>query len=249
MQRKLASAGAAAGVGLSFACIWLDSLPHASYWSGDATFGAFCLLLALLAALIFAVGLGRTQNGALVAVGAVMLGFYGFLPALLAVSDWDQARAGAWLGLAAGALIVGGAGAGYLATPPSTSPATLSLPSLTAALGIALAFPAIFVRASGGESYWDASGHSVGVVILAVAVLAALAWLATAAGIATRGLDQALTLVLLGLALFIPVGAAWNNFDQLGPGAWLLLAGGILAAGGVWAARDALAPRAVRAAA
>jgi hypothetical protein len=246
LLRKLASALAAVGVALSFVCIWVDSLPRATYWSGDATFGAFCLLLACLAALTFALGLGRAQNGALVAVGAVMLGFYGFLPALLAFGDWDQTRAGMWIALAAAVAIVVGGGLGYREVSAAATPAGLSAATLTAGLGVALAFPGIFVRSSGSESYWAASGHSLGVVILVVAVVMALVWIVTVAGVNTHGLDQVLALALLGLALFVPFGAAWNNFGQLGPGAWLLFAGAILAAGGIWAARGAIAPGPVR---
>jgi hypothetical protein len=73
--------------------------------------------------------------------------------------------------------------------------------------------------------------------MLILAGLAALVWAATVAGVRTRGLDAALTLVLLGLVAFDPVGSAFNNLDDLDAGAWLGLAGGILAAGGTWAAR------------
>jgi hypothetical protein len=62
-------------------------------------------------------------------------------------------------------------------------------------------------------------------------------------GLPTRGLDSALTLILLGLVAFEPVDVAFGNLGDLQAGAWLALAGGILAAGGTWSAR-AEAPRA-----
>ena len=64
-----------------------------------------------------------------------------------------------------------------------------------------------------------------------------------------RGLDWPLTLVLLGFVSFIPVGAAFGDFGTLDAGAWLACAGGILAAGGTWAARGIEMPRMAPAAA
>jgi hypothetical protein len=81
--------------------------------------------------------------------------------------------------------------------------------------------------------------------MLIVAVLCAPAWCATVAGMPTRGADSALTLVLLGLVAFDPVVAAFNNLGDLQAGAWLALAGGILAAGGTWAARGTQAQQPV----
>jgi hypothetical protein len=230
---------AAVGVALAFVGIWIDSLPGESYWSGDGTIGAFALLLACLAALALVAGF----TGALFAVGAVMLGFYAFVPAVLAFDDWDRTRAGTWIALAAGGLIVIGTAISYLNAPAASTPGGVSAASLTAGAGVALLFPGIFLDASGGESYWSSSGHSLGVVMLVVAGAAALAWAATVAGMPTRGLDQALTLVALGLVAFFPVGAAWGDFGNLDSGCWLAFAGGILAAGGIWAARGLDVPR------
>jgi hypothetical protein len=79
--------------------------------------------------------------------------------------------------------------------------------------------------------------------MLILAVLSALVWGATLVGVTTRGLDVALTLVLLGLVAFLPATAAFNRLGNLQAGAWLALAGGILAAGGTWAARGGEAPQ------
>ena len=108
-----------------------------------------------------------------------------------------------------------------------------------AGAGIALLFPGMFLDASGGVSYWETSGHSLGVVMLVVAIAAAIVWAATVVGIGTRGVDQALTLVAFGLVAFFPVGAAWGDFGNLDSGSWIAFAGGILGAGGTWAARGA----------
>jgi hypothetical protein len=239
---------AAVGVVLAFVCIWIDALPGDSYWSGDGTVAAFVLVLAGLAALAFVAGYaGRGGTGALFAIGAVMLGFYLFIPVALAFDDWDQTRAGTWLAVAAGGLIVIGAGITYLMRgAPQATPAGMSPASLAAGLGIALVFPGIWLDAtSTGDSYWSSAGlgHSLGIVLLILAVASALAWAASYAGTNTGGLDAALTLVLLGFVSFFPVGAAFGDFGTLRAGAWLAFAGGILAAGGVWAARGQEMPR------
>ena len=253
MNAMAGRAIAAVGVVLAFVAIWIDALPGTSYWNLDGTIGAFALVLAGLAALLLAAGYaGLSTNGALFAVGAVMLGYYGWYPAALAVNNWDQTRAGTWLAFAAGALIVIGAGASYVTgAAPRDTPAGLSRETLAAGLGIALVFPGIFLHVGNGETYWNLSpfGHSLGIVMLALAIVAGLAWAAGVAGTSTRGLDQALTLVLLGLVSFVPVGAAFGDFGSLRAGAWLAFAGGVLAAGGTWAARGTEMPRTAAAAA
>ena len=231
---------AATGVVLAFVCIWVDAFPHASYWSGDGTSAAFCLALAVIAALLLAAGFARRRtNGALFAVGAVMLGYYAFVPAVLAFNEWDRdvTLAGTWLALAAGALIVVGAGIVSVAAPPDSTPTGMSLPALVAGMGIALLFPGIFLDATETATYWNDSGQ-LGHVMLALAIAAWVVWAAAALGVRTRGVDQALVLVLLGLAAFLPVNRAFGSLGALEEGAWLALAGGILAAGGTWAARN-----------
>jgi hypothetical protein len=240
---------AALGVVLAFVTIWIDALPGDSYWSGDGTTGAFVLVLAGLAALALAAGYaGHPADGALFAVGAVMLGFYLFIPVALAFDQWDIPEAGTWLGICAGALTAIGAAISYRATGASPGmPAGRSRASLVAGLGIALVFPGIWLDAtSDGDSYWSSSGlgHALGLFLLILAIACGLAWAAGLVGRSVRGLDSALTLVLLGFVSFFPVGAAFGDFGSLDAGAWLAFAGGILAAGGTWAARTEDVPRA-----
>jgi hypothetical protein len=144
-----------------------------------------------------------------------------------------------WLCLAGGALIAAGAAAALLlAGAAGSTPAGISLPTLVSRVGIALVFPGIFLSAEEDTSYWNGPlGHTLGILMLALAILCLAAWLATLAGVRTRGLDSALTLVLLGLVAFDPVVVALHSLGDLQTGAWLALAGGILAAGGTWSAR------------
>jgi hypothetical protein len=236
---------AAIGVVLAAIAIWLDNFDGGSKYWDDGTTGIFLLILCLIAALAIGGGqMGQETNGWAFAAGAILLGFYGFYPAVLAFDDWDLLAIGAWLGLAGAALIVIGTGAAYAVVggAPST-PGGTSTPALAAGLGIVLIFPAIFIDASEGDSYWSISGHSLGILLLVLSIAAALLWAASVAGTPTRGLDQAVTLVLLGLLCVGPVVAAFGDFGSLDAGAWLGIAGAILAAGGTWAARGVEMPR------
>ena len=234
---------AAVGAVLAIVAIWLDAVSGSSYWDFDGTIAWFGLVLAALALLLAASSYaGRAMDGALFAIGAVLLGYWAWFPTATAFDDWDQTRVGMWLAFAGAALIAIGAAAALLGSVRST-PAGTSTPALAAGLGIVLVFPGIFLDASAGQSYWDGPlGHSVGIVMLILAIAAGLAWAASVTGTATRGIDAALTLVLLGFVAFVPVGAAFNSLGDLHVGAWLALAGGILAAGGTWAARGAEMP-------
>jgi hypothetical protein len=234
------------GAVLAIIAIWLDAVPGSSYWDFDGTVAGFGLAFAILAALLVAASYtGSATDGWLFAIGAIMVGYWGWFPAATAFNDWDQTRVGMWLAFAGGILIaLGAAAAIWVAGGARSTPAGTTTPALAAGLGIALVFPGIFLDASNGQSYWDGPlGHSVGIVMLALAVLAGLAWAASVTGTATHGLDAALTLVLLGFVAFTPLGAAFNSLGDLDAGAWLALAGGVLAAGGTWAARGAEMPR------
>src|SRR4051812_20581676 len=202
---------AAAGAALAIIGLFIDYTPGQTYWNLDGTLAAVGLAAGIFAALLVVWSYaGQAMAGLLFAVGAFLIGYWAFYPALTAFNDWDQTRAGMWLAFAGGILIAIGAGVtiraagGARSTPAGTTPAALA-----AGLGIALVFPGIFIDAGGGATYWNASGHSLGIVMLIVAILAGLAWAATVAGTATRGLDVALTLILFGLTAFNVVGSAF----------------------------------------
>ncbi len=236
---------AGAGAVLAVVGIFLDAILTTSYWAFDGTVAWTGLVLAALALLLVVAGwAGHGQDGWLFAIGAVLTGFWAWIPALTAFDDWDQTRAGVWLCLGGGALVAAGAAVAILTVAGAeTTPSGISFPAIVSGAGIALVLPAIFLDAEQGSSYWD--GNGVGILMLILAGLSALVWAATVAGVRTRGLDSALTLVLLGLVAFDPVGSAFDNLRDLEAGAWLALAGGILAAGGTWSARGVEAQRAV----
>jgi hypothetical protein len=246
--RAVALTGAVLGI----VGIFVTAFFGTSYWDLDGTIAGFGLALAILAALCVALPqLGWATEGWLAGLGALMIGYWGWFPALTAFDNWDETRAGVWLPFAGGMLVLAGAMVAIDAAGAARStPAGLSPGALAAAIGIALVFPGIFLDAEAGYSYWNGPpglGHSLGIVMLIVAVLAGLLWTASTAGTATRGLDGVVSLILLGLVAFDPVGAAFNRLGDLDTGAWLALAGGILAAGGTWAARGIELPHAAAA--
>jgi hypothetical protein len=241
---------AAAGCVLVIIGIFLDAFLSTSYWNIDGTSAWFGLILAAIALAIAAAGyVGKQMDGWLFGIGALLIGYYAWFPVATAFDQWKHTGAGLWLTLVGAVLIAGGAATVLWMTNELTStPAGTSTPALAAGLGIALCFPGIFLHADHGISYWNGPlGHSLGIVLLILTVLAVLVWGATVAGRPTKGLDVLLTLILLGLFAFDPVGSAFNQFGSLGAGAWIGLAGGILAAGGTWAARGAESPRTVAA--
>lgn len=237
---------AAIGAVLAIVGIFLSAIDDTSWWNYDGTYAWFGLIAAALAlALTAAAHAGNPVEGWVFAIGAFLIGYYGFFPAALAFDQWDRTGAGLWLTLAGAIMIAAGVALPSLATghaestPSGTSPAMLA-----AGLGIVLAFPSIWLDALDGHSYWNGfGGHSLGIVMLALTILAALAWAGSVSGAPTRGADLAIALVLLGIFAVTPVGSAFNQFGSVDVGGWLGLAGAILAAGGIWAARGAEIPR------
>ena len=243
---------AAIGAILAIVGIFLDAFFGTSYWDFDGTVAWLGIILGAAALVLVAAGYARrAMDGWSFAIGAVLVGYWAWFPAVTAFNDWDHTGAGTWLCLGGAALIAIGAGLSLAAAGElHTTPSGASMPTLVGGAGIVLVFPAIFLNAEQDTSYWDGPlGHSLGVTMLVLAIVCGLVWAVTLIGVPTRGLDAAVTLVLLGLVAFDPVGAAFNNLGDLQAGAWLALAGGILAAGGTWAARGAEAPHAAPAAA
>jgi hypothetical protein len=238
---------AAAGAALTIVGIFLDAFAGVSYWELDDTLAWVGLVLGAAALLlIVAAFAGVPTDGWLFAIGAALLGYWGWVPAAFAFSDLDQLDAGSWLCLAGAALIVVGAGPSLILTGRAvTTPKGISLASFLSLVGIVLVYPGIFLHVEQDQSYWDGPFglRFFGILMLVLTSLCLLAWIATAVGRETRGLDAALTLVLLGLVAFEPIESAFNHLGDLQAGAWLAFAGGILAAGGTWSAR-AEAPRA-----
>jgi len=237
---------AAAGAVLAIVGVFLDGYAGVSYWDYDGTLAWTGLVLGVAAPLmIIGAVAGAPTDGWLFAIGAVLVGYWGWLPAAFAFSHLDQVKIGAWLCFAGGLVIAVGAGAALvLSGRATTTPSGISLASLLSLVGIALVYPSIFLHVLNDQSYWDGPTglRFFGILMLALTSLCAVVWVITTIGTPMHGLDSALTLVLLGLVAFEPVYQAFDHLGDLQIGAWLALAGGILAAGGTWSARAAVAP-------
>ncbi|MBA3717744.1 MAG: hypothetical protein H0W87_05920 [Actinobacteria bacterium] len=235
-QVSLGRGIAAVGIVLGLIAIWVDFGP-ASYWSFDGSLGGLLLILELLALLALAGAYtdgSRNYDIAYGAIGGVGFGLYLFYPALAAFEDWGQLDAGAWLGLCSALTFIGAS----IATWPSDRPAwrPSALGTVVALAGLALVVAGIFPNiGEGGGSYWDAgsNGHSFAIVLIALVVLEALSILA--AWSMASGMDSAVLLgaVTFGAVLAIPARAAFDQFGQLGAGAWLAGIGGIVLIVGV----------------
>jgi hypothetical protein len=227
------------GIVLALIAIWVDAVPATSYWD-DGTNGAFLLIMACLCALLVAGNAtGAVGVEWLAMAGAVLWGFYAFIPVALAFDDWDVTEAGTWLGFVGGALIV--IGALVVMWRPGITGRAIAIgpPTLAAGLGIVLVFPGIFLDTfTDGGSYWTAPGigHSLGIVLLILAIAAALALLASVQGMPMSRLTTWICALILGYVSFTIVGAAFGDFGRLDAGAWLAWVGGVLALGGMIAA-------------
>jgi hypothetical protein len=233
VDAQVGKAISAVGVVLSLVSIWITGFAGQSYWDIDGTVGTFLLVVSILAGLAVAAGLSR----ATLLFGAVLLGYYGFLPAALATQQWKLLDSGGWLGLCGGALITLGA---LAILAPSwlkggTSITASPLAGGVAALGLVLSIVAIWPDADKGGSYWNSPGlgHSLGIVMVILAVASALGLAGTMAmgNRAALGLCALTGFVLCGLLLFDPVGSAFNQLGDLRAGGWLGFFGGLLLAG------------------
>jgi len=249
VSRLFAPAVVAIGIAFATAAVWLD-LDDAggSYWD-DPTNAAF--LLALSGVSAASVGVDLVRRWAWLplvplVVGFLLIGFHLFLVGFFGPEDFDLVERAVWWGLGGAAIMALGAfllaaerwGARLRGTAGDGGRAR----RLVTALGIGLVFPGIWLDAVELRSadpvlvvtYWDFLGHSLGILFLALAcvlaVSSAMSW-----GLRWPESDlvaATLSLVVLGLALYLPVTYAFGSFGVLGAGAWLALAGATLASVG-----------------
>ena len=243
---------AVAGLGLllSLVALWVDSFGGEAYWD-DGTQGVFLLLLTIGCGAAYALAAGRADAAWMAPwLGCILAGYYLWLPAAGAVDQWDDLDAGAWIGFVAAILLLaagvvwylrGRRGSGDVTGADAAGAAEQSRVYRGAALvGVLLVLIAIWLDVIAGASYWRLPffQRSLGILLLLVAV-AAGALLLAALGLrdARAGAGAtAVTAVMWGLLLVLPVGAAFGDLGNLEVGAWLGLIGGALAAIGAAAA-------------
>jgi hypothetical protein len=242
---------AAVGIILGLVAIWVDWGPAGSlsYWSYDGTLGGLLLILEL-AAILALIGAFATNDRdydlAYGALGGVGFGIYLFYPAVFAFDQWDQLDPGAWLGLCSALVFIGASIATWSSDRPLRRPSGVG--AVTALVGLGLVVAGLFPTfVDHGGSYWSITGfgHSFGILIIILVILEALAIFS--AWSSSAGIDSAVLLgaIIFGAAIAIPDQSAFNQFGDLGAGAWLMGIGGLLVAIGVlamWLMADEAAP-------
>lgn len=227
---------AAVGIALGLVAIWVDFGPT-SYWSYDGSLSGLLLILGILAVLSFAGAIttnDRNFDIAYGAMGGIGFGIYIFYPAVFAFDQWNQLDTGAWLGVCSALTFIGASIATWPTDRPTVRPSAVGAVIALGGLGMVVAglFPDF---QTGAGSYWRVLGygHSFGILVLILVVLEVLAILA--AWTMSAGMDSAVLLgaVVLGASIAIPDERAFNQFGQLGTGAWLMGVGGLVAAAGV----------------
>jgi hypothetical protein len=211
------------GICAALLAVSLPVFGSARYVS-DGTVAAFLLVLIALASWLPA-EVGPASLGA--ALGAAAFGFFLRLPAVAAFDQFGSLKAGAWLGLCAALIPIGGL---LQSAKPGAAPLAAGPVTLVPAVGLALVVVGVWLPAENEASYWDASssGHALGLLVILLAVITAFA-------IALRHATAALLLAAttFGLVEVSLVGSAFEDFGVLGSGAWLGACGGLLLLSGV----------------
>ncbi len=262
---------AAIGIGLvaaSLVSIWSDPvIVRAGGHEFDYETGSRYLLITLVAIaaviLLASVMLERDRFlGTAAGLGAIIWGFYAFIPFSFGFGNLSDLEFGSWLGLGGSALIVAAlVPVETLVSKELTAKGrdvSIWLSWLTGMIGLGLVIVAIprplreelapIVGRLETRTYWNSAGvpsggHTLGVAMIVLASLAATCAVLT---VVTRmkmlqGWAVGFSLILLGVVLYIPSTLAIDSFVDLRPGAGLALEGALLGAAGMSAA--ALASR------
>ncbi len=239
------------GIGLALAGTYTNhfSVPG-TLWSEDSTLAGLPTILAFLAAgiLIFSfVSARRWLLPAVSVIGWIVFGYFGYSLAwimpqtgLLGPAVWLGVAGGALMGLSALSLY---SRAAWRRRLPNIGRGRL-LAWLSVAVGICIALVSLWLDTEHGQtqsgklvllSYWSLAGdHSLGIVMLVLAVstlLALLALLITRFAVLSTWVLAA-SLTLLGISLLLPAIAAFGHLGSLHSGAWLALVGSLVAGAG-----------------
>ena len=251
----------AVGIGLALASLRLDILKQweglgANYWSVWAPRLLLIALLAACAGLLIA-NVIREEGDRFMAsvsgVGAVLLGFFLFIPVAVGFGHLGELRYGPKLGVLGSALIVLGAlplrALGSWQRSRERSGLPLYVTWLLAAIAPALVIVSLRLNAASititspnsiGFSgptprYWNSVGftgkHDLGIFILVLAIVAIVMALGDAllkAPVLGRW-ALAASLVLLGVALYYPSELFFRRLVSLANGGGLALEGSVLA--------------------
>ena len=237
-RRKIGELVAVVGVVLGFIALWVSALEGSSEkYADDGTVLAAGIIILGLAACCLAASLllGKVNLDLTAAVaGAAAFGFFLYQPALVSFKYIDKLSWGSWLGICAG-LIPLGAGAAHLwhRRPDAKAPG-VTLWTVAAAIGLVLIVIGVWSKVvdNFNISYWkaSASGHALGLLLLLLVIVSAIL---IAVAVNTRKAELAdlaliVSGILVGLAIAEGVHDALGSNNNMGTGAWLELAGGVV---------------------
>ncbi|MGC9974096.1 MAG: hypothetical protein ABSC36_01725 [Gaiellaceae bacterium] len=246
VPRLLAVGGIALALAGTWANVWGSQ--GSSLWV-DGTTGGLPLLLVVVSGALVAINLAFRRRWALPCVsilGWLLAGYFGTTVIQAAPDQLGTLGPATWLGMIGGVLMgLSALSLQSMAAWKRRSPSmTLRrfAPWLATGIGAGILLASLWLTAEAqssgtkaSETYWNSAGdHSLGIVMLvlgASAIVALLGVLITRLSVLSIW-ALAASLALLGISLFIPVSEAFHHLGTLRSGAWLALAGSLIASAG-----------------
>ncbi len=246
LPRLLAVGGIVLALAGTWANVWGSQ--GSSLWV-DGTTGGLPLLLVVVAGALVAINLAFRSSWSLPSVsvlGWLLAGYFGTTVIQAAPDQLGTLGPATWLGVSGGVLMgLSALSLHSLAAWKRRSPSmTLRrfAPWLATGIGAGILLASLWLTAEAqssgakaSETYWNSAGdHSLGIAMLvlgASAIVALLGVLITRLSVLSIW-ALAASLALLGISLFIPVSEAFHHLGTLRSGAWLALAGSLIASAG-----------------
>jgi hypothetical protein len=242
------------GIGLALAATYsavFGGADTGSFWV-DGTLGGFPLIVIVLGIPLLLASFvvrSRWPLFSVSALGWLLVGFFGVYVFQFAPNDLGRLGPATWLGMGGGALMgLSAVSARGVADLKRRSPALTRwqlIPWLVTVAGAGALLGSLWLaiekQPAGtkiADTYWNSAGdHSQGVVmgVLGALTLVALAGLLVTRLSVLRTWVVGMSLALLGISLFVPALEAFNHLGALRSGAWLALAGSLLASAGALA--------------
>jgi hypothetical protein len=222
------------------------SVGHGTSVWVDGTTGAFPLLLVAASAALVAISFAYKRRWALPfasVLGWLLVGYFGTYVIEAAPNDLGSLGPAAWLGLSGGILmglcvVSMRSIAAWKRRLPSMTLRSL-IPWLATGIGSGMVLGSLWLTTqaqsgtSGSNTYWgSASPLGILMLVLGASTIAALLALLVTRLSALSIWALAASLALLGIAFFIPAVEAFKHLGDLRSGAWLALAGALIAGAG-----------------
>ena len=236
---------AAVGVVLGFVAPFVDIVSpgdSGAQYNDDGTILAFLLVTLIVTALALAVSFaGRDLDVVAAVAGSAACGFYLLFPAAFGFNHFDALGSGAWLGVCTALIPLGL----WLSLSARSGPLTRTRIEVAAPAiaGRVLCIVAIWLTAESGVgiTYWNLidRGRALPSLMLLLVLGGAALGVSTLVAPARFAVDGVLILgaVTFGLYGFEVIQSAFDDFGNLGAGAWLGAAGGtvlLIGATSIW---------------